>query len=84
VLRVGPEGTAVLMLVYDSLSELLEWFAPDALWITQEWFSDEVCEIGILNLDYRMTVWLATLSLDGRWTLSPRGGPWQGKPVFIE
>jgi hypothetical protein len=54
------------------------------LWVTKEWFSDEACEIQILDVDYRMTVWLATLSLDHRWTLSPRGGPWQGRPVFID
>lgn len=73
-----------MSIAYDSLDELVDWFAPDALWITWEWYSDGVCEIGILDLDYRMTIWLATLSLDLRWTLSPRAGPWQGKPVSID
>jgi hypothetical protein len=71
------------MITYDSLDELLDWWQPDALWITKEWFSPTTCEVGILHLDYRMTVWLATLSLDQRWTLSPRGGPWQGKPLIL-
>jgi hypothetical protein len=82
--RVGPEGKPVFKLVYDSLDELLQWFAPDALWITQDWISETVCEVGILSLDYKQTVWLASLSLDLRWTLSPRAGPWQGVPITID
>jgi hypothetical protein len=72
------------MLSYASLQETIDELAPDALWVTVTPVGDGVNEIGILDLDYRMTVWIATLSLDGRWTLSPHGGPWQGKPVFID
>jgi hypothetical protein len=67
-----------------ALDELVAWAFPDALWITFEPHSDEAFTVNILDLDYTYTVWLATLSLDERWTLSPRGGPWQGKPVVID
>ena len=73
-----------MTITYASLDETIEELAPDALWVTVDWLSDEAAEVGILDLDYRMTVWLASLSLDHRWTLSPRAGPWQGRPVLIE
>jgi hypothetical protein len=72
------------MLVYDSLSDLLQWWAPDALDMSLEWHSHEACTINLLAADLKYTVWLATLSLDQRWTLSPRHGPWQGEWVVVE
>jgi hypothetical protein len=50
---------------------------PDALWVTYESHSEDVYTVYILNFDYTYTQWLGSLSLDNRWTLSPRGGPWQ-------
>lgn len=71
------------MLRYATLDETIEELAPDSLWITKDWLSETACEVGILDLDYKMTVWLASLSLDLRWTLSPRHGPWQGTPLTL-
>lgn len=55
------------------LDSLLDEFWPDALWIAGQRISDEVYTLWILDLDYSYTEWLACLSLDGRWTVSPRG-----------
>jgi hypothetical protein len=71
------------MIVYDSLDELLDWWAPDCWQLEQRWISPECCEISLLDREFRFTVWLAHLSLDLRWTLSPVAGPWQGTPVSV-
>jgi hypothetical protein len=55
------------------LSELVLWRFPDALDLDYQRHSDQVYTVHILDLDYSYTRWLASLSLDGRWTLSPRG-----------
>jgi hypothetical protein len=55
-----------------ALDELIAWRYPDALWIEAESHSPQCYVIWVLDLDYTYSKWLATLSLDGRWTLSPR------------
>lgn len=72
------------MVCYDSLDELLDWWAPDCWQLDIKWISPTVASIEVLDVDFKFTVWLATLSLDLRWTLSPVAGPWQGRPVFID
>ena len=54
------------------LDELIEWWAPNALAIEGIRHDDRTYTLVVLDLDYRQTVWLACLSLDHRWTLSPR------------
>lgn len=72
------------MLSYASLDELLDWWAPDCWQLDKKWISPTVCSIELLDRDFKFTVWLASLSLDQRWTLSPVAGPWQGKQVFLD
>jgi hypothetical protein len=66
------------------LDATVAYLYPDALWVTYERHSDQAYTVNVLNLDYRYTVWLGSLSLDGRWTLSPREGPFQGSPVWLD
>jgi hypothetical protein len=66
------------------LDQAVSDLAPDALWVEFEHHSDHAWTVQILDLDYRMTVWRASLSLDHRWTLSPIGGPWQGRRTLID
>lgn len=77
MLQISAERNQVFMLCYDSLEELLDWWAPDCWQLDQHWISDDVCKIDLCEKDFRFTVWIASLSLDGRWTLSPVHGPWQ-------
>ena len=58
------------------LDELISYRFPDSLWTAAERHSDECYTIWVLDLDYSYNEARATLSLDGRWTLSPVGGPW--------
>jgi hypothetical protein len=74
----------VTNLTYDSLDELLDWWAPDCWQLDQHWYSHECCRIELLDREFRFTVWLASLSLDHRWTLSPVAGPWQSSPSELE
>jgi hypothetical protein len=54
------------------LSALVEWAHPDALWIEYERVTEEVWDVGILDLDYRYTRWRAVLSpFTLQWTLNP-------------
>lgn len=57
-----------------ALDEVIDYRFPDALWVEVTMHSEEAGSIWILDLDYTYTRWLASLSLDGRWTLSPREG----------
>ena len=66
------------------LDELTAWHWPDALWITYERHSDTCYTLNVLDVDYKYTVWRASLSLDHRWTLSPVAGPWQGTGVTLD
>jgi hypothetical protein len=54
------------------LEELVAWNWPDLLWLDIEWHSPQAATLWVLDLDYKYTRWLACLSLDQRWTLSPR------------
>jgi len=58
------------------LEDLLAWRFPDALWIATEVKSDRCIVTWILDSDYGYNEWIAHLSLDHRWTLSPVRGPW--------
>jgi hypothetical protein len=72
VQRVGHAGNQVTMLCYDSLDELIEYAFPNALAIEGISHGEDAKTLIILDLNYKYTVWLACLSLDHRWTLSPR------------
>lgn len=54
------------------LEEILDYGWPDALWIEATPHAPDTYSVWILDLDYSYTEWLACLSLDGRWTVSPR------------
>lgn len=54
------------------LDDLIVYGWPDALWVECEMHSQEAYTVWILDADYTYGRWLAALSLDGRWTLSPR------------
>ena len=56
----------------EALEQLIDWRWPDSLWTAYEMHSEECYTVWILDLDYSYNEWLATLSLDGRWTVSPR------------
>jgi hypothetical protein len=58
------------------LMEIIDYGWPDALWVAGEARADDAYTIWILNIDSTYTEWLASLSWDGRWTLSPVRGPW--------
>jgi hypothetical protein len=59
------------------LDMLIDWQWPNALMVGATRHSDSVYSVYILDLDYTYTKWLASLSLDHRWSLSPREGPWE-------
>lgn len=59
----------------EGLNDLLGEMFPGVLWLTAEQKGPGCFVIWMLDLDYRYNEWLATCSFDGRWTLSPRGGP---------
>lgn len=80
---VGPNGTQVTMLLPAGVTSLLNEFFPGHTSMFVERHSDQVYSFGMLDPDYRYTVWRASLSLDQRWTLSPVDGPWQGRPVIV-
>ena len=65
------------------LNRLLDWFKPDALWVEVELHSDQAATVWILDADDTYTEWLASLSLDDRWTLSPRGGIWENRVLTL-
>jgi hypothetical protein len=54
------------------LDEIIDYAFPNALMVGATCHSDDVYSIYILDLDYSYTRWLASLSLDNRWSLSPR------------
>lgn len=56
------------------ITELLDMKFPDALAIDGIRHADEAWTLIIFDVDYSYSVWLGCLSLDGRWTLSPRPG----------
>lgn len=55
---------------------MLDFGWPDALWIAAEQHSERCYVIWILDCDYSYNEWIAHLSLDERWTVSPVRGPW--------
>jgi hypothetical protein len=61
----------------DTLADLIDYRWPDALWVAAERHSERCITFWVLDLDYKYTEWIAHLSLDDRWTLSPVGGPWE-------
>jgi hypothetical protein len=65
------EGTQVIIKPPLDLRELCEWAFSDALDIDYDMVSDEVCIVWMLRAGYSYEKWLASLSLDHRWTLSP-------------
>lgn len=60
----------------ETLDALVTYRFPDSLWVAAEMHSDEAYTVWILDVDYSYNEARACLSLDGRWTLSPVGGPW--------
>ena len=59
-----------------ALDDLIRLKYPDALWVATERHSERCIIVWILNFNYTYTEWVAHLSLDDRWTLSPVRGPW--------
>lgn len=59
-----------------ALDDLLVYGWPDALWVATERKSDRCVIVWILDIDYTYTEYVAHLSLDDRWTVSPVRGPW--------
>jgi hypothetical protein len=53
------------------LERLVSELHPDALWIEYWQHSEKAFTVTVLDLDYSYNRWLASLSLDNRWTLSP-------------
>lgn len=74
-LKASRRRTPTITTLPVAIWDLLDTLAPDALWIASEQHSEQAYTIWYLDLDYSYNEWLATLSLDGRWTLSPRSGP---------
>lgn len=60
------------MEIPEALNELLDWRFPDALWVSFQRHSRYVYTVWIMDLDYSYNEYLACLSFDNRWTLSPR------------
>lgn len=58
-----------------ALEFLLGEAFPDALWIDAKKVSDFTYVLWMLDLDYSYNEWIAHLSIDHRWTLSPVRGP---------
>jgi hypothetical protein len=56
----------------ERLDEIIDYAFPDALMVGATPHSEETYTVYILDLDYTYTRWLASLSVDNRWTLSPR------------
>lgn len=57
------------------LVDIVLYRFPDALDLHYERHSDEAWTVYVLDIDYSYSRWLACLSLDDRWTLSPRAVP---------
>jgi hypothetical protein len=53
------------------LYELIAWWKPDLIEAQVEWLSPQEAWIYLLEPDNTLLIRRATLSLDGRWTLSP-------------
>jgi hypothetical protein len=66
----------VIMELPNALNELIDYRWPDSLWVAGEMHSEQAYTIWVLDIDYSYNEARACLSLDGRWTLSPVGGPW--------
>ena len=58
------------------LESLIDWGWPDALWVAAEVRDERTYTIWILNIDGTYTEWMASLSFDERWSVSPVRGPW--------
>lgn len=54
------------------LDQLIDFAFPEAVAVEGIRHSDEAFTIVVLDVNLSQTVWLAALSLDHRWTLSPR------------
>ena len=77
VTRVGgPELNPTIQQLPAALDDLIRYRWPDALWVATERHSGRCIIVWILDLDYSYTEWVAHLSLDDRWTVSPVRGPW--------
>ena len=53
------------------LYELVEWWQPELLEFSVEWLSPQEAWVYIIPTGGYLILRRATLSLDGRWTLSP-------------
>jgi hypothetical protein len=53
------------------LYSLIEEFFPDLHDLQVDWHSPQAATVWMLDRDWKYTRWLASLSLDQRWTLSP-------------
>ena len=73
------------MVLPDALERTLDWGWPDALWIAAERHADDTFTVWILDLDLRYNEYRCCLSVDGRWTVSPVGGPvWASRTTEIQ
>lgn len=64
------------------LQELLLDAFGDAEVLARPHSRDSVYTLYVLDDDGCVYRWLASLSLDGRWTVSPRGLTWQSDSTF--
>jgi hypothetical protein len=73
VTREGwPEVKHSIQVLEQELDDLVCYAFPDALWVSSARLANDTYRVWVLDLDYSYTEWLASLSLDYRWTLSPR------------
>lgn len=70
-LGVPRPGRPAIYITDPHLVELVEWRYPDALDIDYQPHSETAVTVHVLDLDMSYDRWIASLSLDGRWTLSP-------------
>lgn len=65
-----------MMLFYEEFLLVLRRVTEGAMEWTVEEVSPHVATVVCLYEDFTVRGWLASLSLDGRWTLSPRDTTW--------
>lgn len=59
-------------IIPNGIEQAIDRKFPDAVAVDGIRHSDDAWTIVVLDVDLNQTVWLASLSLDHRWTLSPR------------
>jgi hypothetical protein len=71
LLEASMDEQPTILAFPDSLDAIIDYAFPDALMVGGTRHSERAFTIYVLDLNYSYTRWLASLSLDGRWTLSP-------------